>query len=340
MTFLLCLSVAREIVRVGSKFLQEPNDTVIKYPIDAIQETYRGPTFIYVPDSRFDPTLDLAGWVTDGFHPTSYYDFREMSGGYVTTSFHTDNFPKKDQEELFKLRYEFYRKCSLNFPFDGNYHNLLSHRSQGLVPAQSLFGFYGKPTIESFSTNDRGFLVGIRAFGSDGYYSHINNNKLTYQLVKIDMRRIDFKQIQNRAGQHNPRQDIAHIYVKDGIVSQHPDFNTNELCPEGWSKECYKYYIENLPNFSSTVDWVINASDLSKVKEGKNVENLIDNKQINILEWQKKQQKTSRLPLERDRHRLFSLPRPPDYSSQYEGYKYDEHGPRDMKPLRFKTGTT
>lgn len=47
MTFLLCLSVAREIVRVGSKFLQEPNDTVIKYPIDAIQETYRGPTFIY-----------------------------------------------------------------------------------------------------------------------------------------------------------------------------------------------------------------------------------------------------------------------------------------------------
>jgi hypothetical protein len=339
-TFLLCLNVAREIIEEGPKFLQEKFDIVIKYPIDTLQETYNGPTFIYVPDSKFDPTLDIAGWVTD-HHPKSYYDDNEKSAIYVTASFNTDNFSKKDQEGLFKERYEFYRACSLNLHVAGNYHNLLSHRSYGLACAQSLFGFYGERTIESFSTNDKGFFVGIRAFGNEGYYSHTNNNKTTYQLVKIDMRRIDFEQIKNAAGQHNRHQGIAHVYVKDGVVSQHPDFNKNEFCPEGWSKECYQYYIEKLPNFSSTVDWVIKASDLLKIKQGNTVENLIDNRQINILEWQKKQKTKSRLPVEKDRYRLFSLPRPPDYSGHYEGYKYDEHGqPRDAKPLRFKTGTT
>lgn len=200
---------------------------------------------------------------------------------------------------------------------------------------QSTFGFYGNKNLDilsKFHKLNAGFVVGIRAFGNHEYYSKGNEDNTTYQLVKIDLDRIDMTQVNF---EYNTEHGIVHVYVKDGEVCQHPVREEKWLSYiRNWTIGSSESYIKNLPNFVSSVDWVISATDVPKAMRGEEVENLLDNKKINIDEWQKIQEKISRSPL--TNHGIFALPRPRDYQASYHRNEADHF---ELKPaLLFKIG--
>ncbi len=330
MIYLLWLNMIKNIFNlVYDKYF---NEDTVKYPLSALHTAYRGPSFVYVSDTTFDPAKDLVGWTTDR-HPSGYYDTEndQVEWRKVTHSFHIEKFSKKDQEGLQKRRSEFYHWCSFGFGGSG-YGNILSHRSS-CGDMQSTFGFYGDKnldTLSKFHNLNTGFVVGIRAFGNTEYYSQGNEDKTTYQLVKINLDKIDKTQINF---EYNSNHGIVHVYVKDGKVCQHPviDKETQLSYINNWTIDTSESYLKHLPSFVSTVDWVISARDVPKAIAGEEVENLLDNKKINIGEWQKTQEKISRSPLKN--HGIFALPRPSDYDASYEESRFK------LKPaLLFKIG--
>lgn len=169
--YLLWLNAIRNISNlVYDKYFNEEN---IKYSLDALYTAYRGPSFVYVPDATFDPTKDLVGWTTDR-HPSGYYDTEntQIEWREVTHSFDIEKFSKKDHEGLLQRRSEFYHWCALGSNGRG-YGNILSHRSS-CGDMQSTFGFYGDKNLEilsKFHKLNAGFVVGVRAFGNNAYFS-------------------------------------------------------------------------------------------------------------------------------------------------------------------------
>jgi len=68
--------------------------------------------------------------------------------------------------------------------------------------------------------------------------------------------------------------------------------------------------------------------------KGEEVKNLLNNKKINIGEWQKIQENISRSLLKN--HGIFALPRPRDYDASFHK---NEAGQYELKPaLLFKIG--
>lgn len=328
MVYLLWLNVIKNTCnRVYDAYY---NEETIKQPLNAVHKAYTGPSFVYVPDATFDPAKDLVGWTTDR-HPFGYYDTEnnQIEWRKVTHSFNLEKFSKKDQEGLQKRRSEFYHWCALGSISSG-YGNILSHRSS-CGDMQSTFGFYGDKNLDilsKFHNLNAGFVVGIRAFGNTEYYSKGDEDKTTYQLVKINLDKIDKTQINF---EYNTEHGIVHVYVKDGEVCQHPVIDKEKELWRNWTIDSIETYLKHLPSFESTVDWVISASDVPKAMAGEEVENLLDNKTINIGEWQKIQEKISRSPLKN--HGIFALPRPRDYDASYEAGRFE------LKPaLLFKIG--
>lgn len=161
-----------------------------------------------------------------------------------------------------------------------------------------------------------------------------NEDKTTYQLVKIDLGKIDKTQINF---EYNSEPGIVHVYVKDGEVCQHPVMDEEKQLSHirHWTIDSSESYIKYLPNFVSTVDWVISATDVLKAMKGEEVEDLLNHKKINIGEWQKAQEKISRSPLKN--HGIFALPRPSDYDASYHRNAEGRFGLKP--PLLFKVGT-
>src|SRR6476620_10950114 len=140
---------------------------------------------------------------------------------------------------------------------------------------KSFFLFYGDKNLailSKFHNLNTGFVVGIRAFGNHEYYSKGNEDKTTYQLVKINLDKIDMTQVNF---EYNTEHGIVHVYVKDGEVCQHPVREEKRLSQIGnWTVDSSESFIKNLPNFVSTVDWVITATDVPKAVRGEEVEDL------------------------------------------------------------------
>ena len=176
-------------------------------------------------------------------------------------------------------------------------------------------------------------MVAIRAFGNNEYFSRVNEDKTTYQLVKIDLDKIDKTQINF---EYNTEQGIVHVYVNNGKVCQHPviDKEKQRSFILNWTTDSSESYNKLLPKFVSTVDWVISATDVPKAIKGEEVKNLLNNKKINIGEWQKIQENISRSPLKN--HGIFALSRPKDYQASYHK---NQAGQLELKPaLLFKIG--
>lgn len=312
----------------------------VKQPIDGLLTTYQGPSYLHKYELTFDPKLDLAGWTSDR-HAACYIDLddKEDSRQCLTSSFHLANFPKEKQDKLIEQQSKIYQWSLYESDFSGGFENLLSHRAIQASNAQTTFGFYGYSSIEKMFKYDQekvGFIVGIRAFGNEAFYSHTSDNTVHYQLAKIDLGNIDVQQV-NPGGQHNDDNGIAHVYVKGDKWRHHPDMSKLNMgsCKKTWTRECYDTFIKNLPNFTSAVDWVIPAADVTKALTGEPVNNLMNNEKINIVEWHKEQVKRSLAPIER--YGIFTLARPTDYPASRER---NEHT-RDLEmkaPLVFKIG--
>lgn len=94
MVYVLWLNVIKDTCnRVYNTYY---NEETIKQPLNAVHKAYTGPSFVYVPDTTFDPTKDLVGWTTDR-HPSGYYDEEEhqIQWREVTHSFNVERFLKK-----------------------------------------------------------------------------------------------------------------------------------------------------------------------------------------------------------------------------------------------------
>ena len=358
--FYLCSLYAAVVASRAMAKNDEPAEAVV--PIESLHTAYRGPSVLYFRDHRFNPTRDLVGWTTD-IHPTGLrkeeiietYSSRDYSDDElmnvilhpyfvpdyswegISSSFYIDDLPDKEKSIIKHDHCDFYSDEYYNY-INGNYGFILGSGSK--VP----FGLYGYPTIEAlvmhedpikYHPTNRGFIAGLQGIANEAYYSYTKHDNTAYQLAKIDINTIDMSQLGRPYEVYRRPAKIAHIYIKDNEVQNYrPSKKTlgSDFCEDRWSNLCCEKYIKTLPNFADMVDWVIDADDLPKVLEGKDVPNLMNQEPTNVLAWQNEQQRKSKTLL--DNYSIFSLSRPLARGIS----RYDEASGEyvDNPPISFK----